>query len=597
MSIYTFIKEQEIQYSQPLEVTENWSWNMKDHVRHAILMKHGKFIEATNDLKLKGPYKNIILPILNLRYRAEDIDLKNVDIFVEDSDAFHLSFLIKKYHDEVYSYEHKLDTFFDEANQEKIDYGGVIARKGKTELVYEPLESIAFCDQTDLLSGAIGFKLFFSPEELYAMEKNGWGSTTNGATVTIDDLITLADFSKQQDAQTGIKTKTPGKYIEIYRVHGTFPTSYLKDNPSEKEGKYTRQLHIVAFYKDKDGKDQGVTLYRKPEYESPFKTMLSGKKIRNRALSLGGVEELVDPQIWTNYNEIVKKNFLDAASKVILQTTDPAYASRNKIQDMENMEITVTQENTRIEQVNTTPANFGLFDRAASEWEAHGQTTGGATDALLGKNPGHGTPFRLENLIIQQGQGLHSYRQGQFATWLEEIYQDWIIPDIRKELANGTKFLATLSEDEMEYVTQCLVKTEEAKLVKEKILNGEAIYKDEIDAFKQSVEQSFRSGGSKRMIEILKGELEDKSIRVRVNISGKDKDLAGMVDKLSNIIKEAFATYNPQTGKFAIFDDPRMSKIFSKILEYSGLTQSDFSLQTYTQPVPMQLPANPQQVQ
>ena len=309
---------------------------------------------------------------------------------------------------------------------------------------------------------------------------------------------------------------------------------------------------------------------------------LGGKKIRNRALAYGGVEELIDPQVWTNYSEIHKKNFLDAASKTGLWTTDEAYANRNKIKDMENLEVTVVKEGSSINQIPTASPNIRLFDQWVNEWDVHAQRTGGATDALLGENPQSGTPFRLENLITQQGQGLHDYRREKFDGFILEIYQDWIIPDIAKELAKGRKFLATLSEDEMEYVAECLVRNKSNKLVKEKILNGELIYQDEIDAFKETVKDEFMRGGNKRFIEILKGELQNVSLSVRVNVGSRPKDLAGAVDKLSRVFQQVFATFNPQTGTFAIFEDPRMSKIFSKIIEFSGLDPIDFN--TYTKP-------------
>ena len=220
-TIFNFIKRQEVLYSQEIEVMENWNWCMKEHIRTSLLLKHGKFKTASNVLETKNPNKNIIYPILNLRYRAEDRDVRDVTLYANDSDKYHLSFLIKKYHDEVYIKEKKLDVLFDELKEEKIDLGGTLVRKGKEGPVNEPMESIAFCDQTDILAGPIGFKLFFSPDELYAMEKQGWGKKENGATITIEDLITLADTSKVQD--TGIKTQTPGKNIEVYRIHGSLP--------------------------------------------------------------------------------------------------------------------------------------------------------------------------------------------------------------------------------------------------------------------------------------------------------------------------------------------------------------------------------------
>lgn len=577
--IYTWAKSQETQYGLAIEVMENWSWCMKEHIRYSILLKHGKFIKSTNELETKNPNRNIVYPMLNTRYKAEDIDLKDVLIYVNDSEQYHLSFMVKKYHDEVYIDEHDLDTLFDELLEEKIDLGGTIVRKGRQGPVHEPLDSIAFCDQTDLNGGPIGFKTHFNPEELYAMADSGWGDSSKGATVTLDELVTLADEAKQQDANNGLKTQTPGKYIEVYRIHGVMPARWLKDNDQSKlkdNEKYVRQLHVIAFYKSKEGLDTGVTLYRAREYENPFKIHLSGTKLRNRALAYGGVEELFDPQIWTNYSEIRKKELLDALSKVIRWTNDENLASRNKISDLDNNEILTVRDGAQVGVLETPTVNVQLFNEWLLEWERTAQNTSGATDALLGKNPSAGTPFKLENLVTTQGQGLHDRRRGKFATFVAEMYRDWIIPDIAKEIANGTKFLATLSQDELEYVADCMVRSKTHDYVKERILSGQTVDDAQVEEFKQKVRDDFMRGGNKRFIEILKDEFKNVTIHVKVNVAGKQKDLEGTVDKLTNVLRFVFSTYDPQTKTFAALEDPKAMKVFNKLIEYSGLDPIDF---------------------
>lgn len=571
--IYRFIKDAEVRYAQEIEVMENWNWNMKDHIRTSLLFKHGKFLNATNELATKNPNRNIVYPLLNLRYRAEDIDVKDVTLYVNNLQKYHLSFLVKKYHDEVYVREHDLDTFFDEAKEEKIDLGATLVRKSAEGPVYEPLESIAFCDQTDILSGPIGFKMFFSPEELYEMAKFGWGDEKNGASIDLDTLVTLAEEAKQQDSQKGLKTTTPGKYVEIYRVHGSLPSYFLKESSPNSKDRFIRQMHIVGFYKNKEGLETGVTLYKKQEYTNPFKVHLSGKKIRNRALAYGGVEELFDPQIWTNYSEIRKKDMLDAASKIILQTNDEGYADKNSIKEMDNLEITVVRDGAEITQVPNGTPNIQLFNEWIKEWDILGQTTSGATDALLGKNPSSGSPFSLQALVVQQGQGLHEYRRGKYATFIAEIYQDWIIPDIRKEITTGITFLATLSPDEMEYVADCTARSKANEFVLEKIFNGEVVTEQDVEFFKEIVRQDFARGGNKKFIEILKDEFKNMSLGVKVNVAGKQKDLAVIVDKMVNVFRAVFT--NPQ-----ILENPKAAKVFNKLIEYSGLDPIDFGYAT-----------------
>lgn len=583
-NIYDWVKAEEKRYEKDIQVADNWAWNMKTHIWVANMMKHGKFLKGTNQLETKNPKKNIVYTALNTRYRAEDIDLKDVTLYVDDPSRYHLSFLVKKYHDEVYVREHDLDTLFDEVKEEKIDLGGALVRKGARGPVHETLESIAFCDQTDILSGPIAFKDNFSPDELLEMAALGWGDEANGATTSLEDLIRVAEESKEYDANNQKKNDTPGKYIEVYRIHAVLPTSWLSGNDSKDQDKetYTRQIQIIAYYKNNDGFDAGVTLYRKKEHENPFKLILSGKKIRNRALAYGGVEELIDPQIWTDYSEIAKKDMLDAASKVILYTDDPTYTQKNKLRNMENLQVTTIQQNSEIKQVPNGSPNIQLFNEWIQEWDAQSQATSGATEALMGKNPSAGTPFRLEALVAQQGMGLHEYRRGKYATFIAEIYEDWIIPDIAKEITKGVKFLATLSPDEMEYVSDCVARNQVWKEETEAVLNGDLPYSPEDrDARIQELKDNFGRKGNKHFIEILKGEFEDVSLSVKVNVAGKQKDLMGIVDRLTNIFRQIFT--NPM-----ILQDPKAVKVLNKIIEYSGLDPIDFG---YTSQNPQQLQA------
>src|SRR3990167_2311567 len=210
---------------------------------------------------------------------------------------------------------------------------------------------------------------------------------------------------------------------------------------------------------------------------------------------------------------------------------------------------------------------------------------GAATESILGESPSAGTPFKLQELITAESHSLHEYRKGKLATFLDEIYRDWIIPHISKEITKGDEFLATLDLEELQQVADALVECESNNMVKEIILSGQTIYPEDVERHKEMVRESFMKGGNKRFLEILEGEMKDAPMSIEINIAGKQKDLAGRTDKLVNVLRFVFSTYNPQTGQFAVFDDPRMAKLFNQIIESSGLSPID----TYAPPKPQPL--------
>src|SRR3990167_6151123 len=183
------------------------------------------------------------------------------------------------------------------------------------------------------------------------MASVGWGEEKNGATISIDELITLADFSKATNGVDEAKAnKVPGKTIEVYLVYGSLPEHYLKDNDNVDD--WYNQIQICAFYKNKKNQRIGQVLYRKKESDDILKFHTSSP-IPGRALGGSIGESMIHPQIWTNFLTIHKMRMIEAASKVPLVTDDPSYTNRNQIQDMENLEVTVVKEGRSILQIPT----------------------------------------------------------------------------------------------------------------------------------------------------------------------------------------------------------------------------------------------------
>lgn len=583
--IYSFIGEQERAFRLPISVTSNWEWGVVEHINKAVLYKNSTFITGKHDNK---PFKNIVRPILNLQYRAEGFDVKDIVLFVDNVYKSFKSFLIRKFHDK-WARKVKLDTFIDKLVESYVDFGIALVKKTKQDIPeVVPLQRLAFCDQTNLLSGPIAEKHFYSPEELRAEANKGWEY--------INEVIALSEPYKEVDNSYSKEVPTPSKYIEVYEVHGVFPRYWLYDlnekgqyignyyDPLSNDMELVRQVHICTFYKNKSGQATGLTLFKGPERELPYKAVLRDE-IYGRAFGLGGVEELEEPQVWANYGAIRLKELLDAASKVVYKTTDPSFANRNKTQGFSQGEILILEDGKDIGQIDTTPRSSVLFDNYIASWEQLARQMGAANESILGESPTAGTPFKLQELITAESHSLHEYRKGKLATFLQEIYEDWIIPKIVADINKGQEFLAELDADEMIEIANGVARCAVNRAIREGIKKGTRFTPELVQQFQEEVKQKFMSTGSKQFIEALQGELKDAPVSVEINIAGKQKDLAGKVDKLVNVLRFMLSTYNPQTQQFAVFQDPRMSKLFRQILEASGLSSIDFG-SSYSPPAP-----------
>jgi hypothetical protein len=589
-TIYAYIKEEEQNYeTEEKQIGDNWSWNMRSHVQLLFHLAHGVFYTGENNW-LRA-FKNIMRPLLNLANWTEDVEVKDVELFIEDENARGLSFLIKKYHDEVYTREHDLDKLFDEITESDNLYGGVVVQKGVHMPEVLALNSLAFCDQTDLLGAPVGFKHYFSPSKLRSMSSVGWGDTSKGATTTLDQLVTLATFDKEAAGSLSErKNKTPGKQIEVYIVKGTLPERYLKDGGSDD---LVDQVQVVAFYTDKEKKKVGVTLYRAKDDGTSLKFYAS-EEVYGRALGYGAGESFLHPQVWTNFLTIHKTQMLQAGAKTPLVTDDPNFTNKNKINEMENNEVATIEEGKTIVPIQTvSAANVQLYERAVDEWYEQGQLAGSAFDPLMGKEASSGSTFRGQERVVAQGSGLHERRRGQRAKFFEEIYRDWIIPDMKRHITEDTKFLATLSLNEMTWVADQLATNQVNRRIIDGMLKGKLMTQPERDLATQIFKSSFLKTGNKQPLKILKEEMEDIETRLGINIVGKQKDLKQLSDKYLSIIQSALA--NPQLFVQAM-QIPALSKSLSNILEYSGVEQSDFVslLSMSAQPQPPAQQSQPQ---
>ena len=566
MNVYQYITTEESSYqTMGVPIVDGMEWKMFEHVKLSTLYKNSKFSTGVDDGE--RPFKNIIRPILNVAYRSEGFDVKDIYAYVNDPDNYYKSFLVRKFH-EKWARANDIDTFIDELVESYVDYGGALVKNVddiKPEVV--PFQRLAFCDQTDILTGTICEKHQYSVDQLLEF-KGKWDDDA------IDRAILSAKEEKGGNQSSKLKSKTPGKYIEVYELHGMFPEDWLDEDGDEE--KYTNQLHIVTYIEEEDNatnEKSGVTLFKGKEKKGIYK-FLSRDEIYGRALGFGGIEELFEPQIWTNYNLIQQKEMLDVASIMMLQTADSSFANKNKITDMEKGEVAIHKQDMPLTQVNVQPINMVAFEKAAIAWEAQARTTGSANDAQLGVSPTSGTPFALQELVTSTGQGIHEYRRGKIATFVGEVYRDWILPHLTKEINKGDKWLEDLDLEEMQFIAESV----STKKANEKVVNmvikyfdknGKAPTNEEIEMFKEVTKDNFLKSGNKKFIELVENELKKIPIDVSVNVAGKQKDLGKVASGLTNIFRQVFAA--PE-----VLQDPGMSKLFNEIIESAGFSPVSF---------------------
>lgn len=571
--VFGYIVEEANAYkTRGVPLTDNWEWKMYEHIRRSFLYKHSKFADGENDGN--RPFKNIVRPILNVAYRAEGFNVKDITPFVDNDKDYDKSFFVKKFADK-WALAHSLDDFIDSMVEGFVDFGLTVVKRPKNKAPENvPLQRIEFCDQTDFMAGAKCELHSMTITEVNAM-RSAWSEDA------VKLAIEKARAGKMVILANSQNAKTPGKYIEVHELHGTFPETWLNDAPETDEygeqkaqeytddTNYIRQIHLVGYYYDQEDNKCGIHFYKGPEPKEIYKAK-KRDPIFGRACGFGGIEELFDPQQWTNYSEIQQKEMLDLATLILFQTSDEAFKSKNVLTDLEKGEVLVHDTNAPVTQVSITPQNMALFQAGVDRWNAAAQNIGSANEALLGQAPAGGTPFSLQALVVQQGFGLHDYRKGQLAVFMSEIYREWILPDLVRDMKKGKKFLTELSLDEMnglvDNVVNILTKQQVIKLLTKGLMMTPAMQMQ----YQQQVKDGFMKGGSKKFVEILEGEIDQIPVDVSIDVANQQYDLNDRATKLTNIFRQVVA--NPQ-----ILQVPGMAKLFNEIIESSGFSPVDFS--------------------
>ena len=578
--VYEYIQSEQTNYKTVrVPITTSYDWNMSEHIERCTNVANGWYHSGKNDGLRR--YDDIVTPIINVAMRSEGFDVKDIVPFVNDVQNSYKSFLVKKRHPQ-WARKNELDTFIDDIVESSVIYDLVLVKNvNNTRPEVVPLQKIAFCDQTDIMSGPICLKHQYSVAELTKF-KGKWNDEA------IDEAIVMSKEEKSVMQANDRTVKTPGKYIEVFEMHGFLPETWLDENGDP--FKYTNQMHIVCYYTSKDGNKNGITLFKgkTKDISNTFKSLVI-RKIHGRACGKSIVETLFEPQVWMNYSAQRIQKLLASAINVFYSDSDEV--GNQKLSNLPDNTILKLETGKNIGKLDGSPQNLTAFSNDQVNLQTQARILGSASEAQLGVNPTSGTPFALQNLVVQQGQGIHEYRQGKIATFVADVlYRDWILQYLVDDMNKGITFSEELTLDEMQDIADLISRNKAESQIISKILEGELVTPETREALIANYKEQFTRGGSRRFFEIIQGELDDIPLEVFVNIKSKQKYMAQEADKLTNIIREVLR--NPQ----AFQQIPGVGKAFNQLLENSGLSPIDFTQITKTLPTQTQPPTPEQPV-
>jgi hypothetical protein len=567
MTVFDYIKQEETAYqTQEVQITDQWKWNMFKHIERSTNMLNSIFWKGSND-DFERPYMQIVLEPMNLQKALLDYDVKDVEIYAKGK-HYGKSYAIRKRHED-WAAEVGLEDFFDDIVDSFTDYGGALVKKtkrdGKMTVEVVPLQRLAFCDQTDIMGGPKCEKHQFSPDQLREFD---------GTWENIDEAIALSSQFKTDEHGTP-NSKTPGRYIEVYELHGMLPESFLDENGDPQ--KFSRQMHIVTYYKDENGQDKGLTLFAGPEAEECY-DFVARDDVYGRALGRGGIEEIYHPQIWANWGEAQVKSILEMAGKMLFQTADQNLSATNVIKQMKSGQVIKHATDKPLSQLSNNPENMVAFENAITKWDERAKRISAAYDTVSGANPQPGMPFQLGALLSQQGQGTHKKRRKILGKFTRRLYRNWFIPQLLKEMQEPKIIRATLSSEELQRILEEEAHTKATDEAKDYMLGDMAkpgspvLSPLQFDGLKQKHRRKVHENAVQiEYTDAFAKEMKDVEADADVTITGENKNLPALVAQRSSVFMAV--AQNP-----AILQDKALRSLFNEMLEYAGLSPIDIDM-------------------
>jgi hypothetical protein len=548
-------------YDNPISIMEGLDFSQSDTIRVAEFYSNSKYLGGDIDeLGRTKPFYNIVNFRVTLAKVATDMDVKDVYI-TSDNPAHQVKSMLLNAEAYEWMKESDFSTFLNKLGYKRAKYGGVIIKKreekGKLTLDVVDWRNI-YTDQIDILNNLIVEEHYLTPIELKAKSKV-W-----------DDVDEALKELKEVNAKAR-KEEDKLDRIKVYEVHGQFPIKFLKEAKGEEcteddEFEYSQQVYYIGVIKDKT-----YYFFSDTEKESPY-DYLPWEEMEGRALGRGVIEDSEQAQIWTNHSVINENNAMDLAGRVVMKTNSKKVGQN--ILEVDTGKIFELEEGADINPVNLTPSALGQFQNQINRWRDQVDNATSAYDAITGEQPPSGTPYSQSVFLSQVASRPYDYRIEEQAIFLNRLFTRWIIPHLKKRLYKKHILVSEYSEDELKVIDNAFVKHTN-KIFVDKLLErpllGEPLTQSDYDSMLENLMSEVKGFGSKRYIEIPEGYFDDIEAKITIMTSNEQKNKAIILQSLSSVLQTVVASYDPNTRKFAVLEEPKLSKIFGLLLETSGI--------------------------
>jgi len=391
---------------------------------------------------------DIIAPRVDSEVKNIDFDSKDIKVY-SNSDKDNVRVLISNAYLSKWLRDTGQGDKINDAVEQGSSWGNVVWKKvkGGYELVdltnfYLTNQTAKTLEDTDVIE-----RHKLTQAELRA--KNGiWKNIEEVINNCGNRQFTATTTSSTNEIQTPI--------YEVYERNGEVSEETLFEAQGRKGGKPDKYViaKIIVSGIENTGKMEGkYVLFAEETKDKPYKEYHRGR-YQGRWWRVGIVELLMDIQ--TRSNEIGNQisRGLEWASKAIFKTKDKVIA-QNLLDDLTNGDIIkgdISQIELRMQGLDQLMADWnrlmGMADKLTNSYEV-----------VTGETLPSGTPFRLGAMMNQNANKLFNYIREKLTISLGDIVEEWILPEILRDLKVEEMVEITGDEDLLVRYYEVLVNT------------------------------------------------------------------------------------------------------------------------------------------
>jgi len=511
------------------------------------------------------PFYNIVNFRVTVSKTATELDIKDINIVADnESDWIRAMFLNK----EVYKWmkESNFSLTLNKMGYTRAKYGGYVVKKtieenkkGKDVLKIDVVEwKNLFTNQVDIMKNPIVELHYMSPVTI---------KSKDGVWYNVDDVLKANKKAKERSSN-----------IHVYEITGEFPKSlYLeaegKESNDTDQFEFSLQKYFIA-----EVEGQKFKLYCEELKGDITDTYgyLPWETMSGRDLGKGVIEDSEEAQVWTNDAVINENNAMNLAGRVGIKTNSKKLG--NNILEHDHGKIYELANGEDMNSFNLAPSALGNFQNQIDKWKVQADNVTSSFESATGEQPPSGTPYSTTALLNSVATKPFDYRREEWGIHLTEIFENWVVPHIISNLYKGHTLRSEYSDDELKIIDESIHTKNHNSFAKELALMGKLPSQEEVIGVQTSVDGELQKYNKTRFIEFTKGYFDNVKAGVSIITSGEQKNKSAVMQSLSTVLDTVIKSYNPNTGKFGVLEDPKLSKIFGTIVEMSQSGISPISL-------------------